>query len=239
MNKKLTFYPGSQRKIYRADLTSITLYFLLIVFLTLSIYSILFENVLLLPIPFQKYFVLKLLDIKTAFPLLVSVISLILVRYHFLIGFQPRLNYESQIKNKGENILFKNSVDIWNVTLKNVGLGAAIVEKLKFRLNINDEYNLSLHEVLKKLESDEYKINTNIFINNITNGYTITPKDNILLFEIELNNIKELSVLDMQITFKGFLGARFVKEIFFIPRNETAGFDYILRYLNRLPSILL
>src|SRR4051812_41916730 len=90
-------YPGAQKSVIDFSPIMIFLLSLSIIFLFLVFHSIIQEN----PIRFQRTEFLrdiskiKIVDTKTAFSILITLVGLILVRHHFILGFKPRLIYES------------------------------------------------------------------------------------------------------------------------------------------------
>lgn len=167
----------------------------------------------------QSYFNLKILDTKSAITIFVSTLGLTLIRNQFLLGFKPRIIYEGVKLKKGTIDFLHSTENVWSVKIKNVGLGAAVIETYKFRLNPNEGFDLTYHEVIEHLKGKNLYREKDFFLNNITQGYTISAKDNLVIFELVLFRSEVLSCLDVQMTFQGFLGARYIKEVFCIPRN--------------------
>jgi hypothetical protein len=101
----------------------------------------------------------------------------------------------------------------------NVGLGPAEIESYKFRLDPVGKYNLTFHGLIEKLAELGLKLDSDYFLNNITKGYTVAQKEPLIIFEASLYKLDTLRCFDIEIRFKGYLGNKYIKEIYCIPRK--------------------
>jgi len=190
----------------------------------LLIYSILQENIDLINKRYHTYFGMRILDTKTCASLFITLIGLLLVRHHFLIGFMPILVYETRRTKKPTfDAIFENC-EVWQVKVKNVGLGAAKILKYEFRLNQSEiedtSHDKNFDETIVALNDINIVYDKDFCLEEITSGYTLPSKDEMIIFEINTAILSKLRQLDLQITFSGLLGNRFVKDVFLIPRIE-------------------
>jgi len=214
-------YPGVQRPIWRFNSLMFFLVGLTIIFFLLTIYSSIQENLILFSADHwvRRFVSYEILDTKTSCTIFISLLGLILIRHHFILGFKPRLIYES------EKILDQTSkTESWEVKIRNVGLGAAVIADYKFRLsmdNANDakDYTLDFQQVKNILEAKNIYLDKDFSLTNITKGYTLTSKEEKVIFKIVLPKAFIIKQLDIKLIFVGFIGGKYRKEVFLIPRK--------------------
>ncbi|PPK98284.1 hypothetical protein [Parapedobacter indicus] len=220
----IRIHGGAQRKIWAVNFILLFLMALTCLMAILLIYSILQENIDLINKRYHTYFGMRILDTKTCASLFITLIGLLLVRHHFLIGFMPILVYETRRTKKPTfDAIFENC-EVWQVKVKNVGLGAAKILKYEFRLNQSEiedtSHDKNFDETIVALNDINIVYDKDFCLEEITSGYTLPSKDEMIIFEINTAILSKLRQLDLQITFSGLLGNRFVKDVFLIPRIE-------------------
>lgn len=212
--------PGPQSSKVDANLLLLLIAFLCFIFFLLTLYAVAKDNVDVI-YPDKKdpgrIFLIKytFFDAKTCCTIFITLLSLILVRSHFILGFKPRIIYESRDVNAVSTEPIPG--EIWLVQIKNVGLGAAIVESCQFRTGRNhDEFNFTHQEIVTAYTSKDIQA-SNYFLPNISVGYVFQPKDDKTLFKIKKTEAIKAGVLDMELKFKGLLGGEYTKIIFLLP----------------------
>ncbi|MCH5716699.1 hypothetical protein [Niabella hibiscisoli] len=78
---------------------------------------------------------------------------------------------------------------------------------------------LNQDAVIKELEKIELVHKEDYWFENVSNGFTLSHGENCILFEIKIEHKDKLKQLDALVSFRGFLGDRYNREIFFIPRH--------------------
>jgi hypothetical protein len=220
----MRIHGGAQRKIWVVNFILFFLVTLTVIMAGLLVYGVLQENKDLINKKYHYYFAVKILDTKTCASLFITLIGLILVRHHFLIGFMPILVYETRRTKKPSYDAIFQDCEVWQVKIRNVGLGAAKILKYEFRVGqtsiSEDDHDQDYDEVTKLLHSINIVHDRDYCMEEITSGYTLPSKDEILIFEMNTAMLSKIKQLDLQITFSGLLGGRFIKDVFLIPRND-------------------
>lgn len=217
---KIKNYPGAQKSIWRVNSIMTLLILLTLIFFCLTIHATLQNNPGLIGARdwLKEISALNLLDIKTSCSIFVSLLGLILVRHHFILGFKPRIIYETN-----KSIDETTKIEYWEVRVKNVGLGAAVIKKYVFRLNIssidNKEYDCDFQELIETLQSHNIFLEKDFMLGNLTKGYTLTSKKEKVIFKICLPKAFGIKQLDLKMIFIGFLGGKYKKEVYLIPRR--------------------
>lgn len=76
----------------------------------------------------------------------------------------------------------------------------------------------TFHEVVKDLAKAKLVLDSDYWLGNITPGFSLSPKDEFLVFEIKTEHREKLKYLDMWLYFQGQLGDKYRRKIFLIPR---------------------
>ena len=185
----------------------------------MSLHALLQENKAELLNNFPKILNIKILDFKTAITITLTIIGFILIRKNFVVGLKPRIIYETK-KRKASNIwMGKPDEDVWAVTIRNVGLGAAVIENFTFSLFKEKKYEFDYQKINEELKRLNLRLEVDYYLANITRGYTLSAKEETCIFEIPLNKSDKVKYLDIKLKFKGLLGDRYNKEIYCIPRK--------------------
>lgn len=214
---------GPQKNIFAINYILFALLFLTAIVFFLIIYAILQDNAELLLAKKNHHLVqMKLLDLKTSFTIFISLLGLILLRHHFLEGFKPRIVYETKKCKTPTFDAYDFEGEIWQVKIRNVGLGAATILDYEFRFHpskiTNKKYLTNYSEVIKEISKEGVNLESEYYLDEITAGYTLPSKEEIVLFEMETSSALKLKQLDLKIEFTGFLGGKYSKEIFLLPR---------------------
>ncbi len=219
MSSKSQIYPGPQRSAGHLSGVLVTLNCFTYLSLACLIFAILQENITNKDSRFYFSFLeYKILDIKTAATIFTTFIGLKLVRQHFLLGFAPRIIYES-VKVTSKDATGAEKAH-WVVRIRNVGLGAAVIKDYGFVFHLKGEatkeeelgYKALIAKMTTSFKGKDFEVA------NITYGYTLPAKEQIVAFEIDNSELNKIEKLDIVISFSGFLGANYFKTIYCIPR---------------------
>jgi hypothetical protein len=171
---------------------------------------------------------LTLLSFNEALTLLIALLGLSIVRRQFAMGTRPFLIYTSYNTKESLFVLHPQSTParIWKVVLKNVGPGLAIINSVRYRLTFqgeptSHEFALVGETLIKQLDTAGIHMGTHFDLILFSAGAPLGAGSEIVMFEILPEVMNRLSVLDVEITFSGTLGDRFLKEIFLIPRASV------------------
>ena len=224
MRKKIDKdYPGPQKALPSFNRLFFCLFLLTAFSFGLTIYAVLKSNSYFLTSPFQKYFSFEILDTKTASTIFVTFISLLLVRHQFVIGFKPKIIYECKKTKTSVNPELDHGGILWQVKIRNVGLGTAIFSSYVFRVGLlqvsESDYNKEFTEIIEELKTQGLYYEEDYYLSNITNGYAMPSKDERILFEVRLPNGYAIKQIDVKMVFSGYLGGKYHKEVYLIPRR--------------------
>jgi len=127
------------------------------------------------------------------------------------LNFRPYISYKSGIEEEKSEKKKK-----WLVYLLNNGNGAAIIERLEYRLVKNDSNKINdLAQINTFLEEVCRDKKFQIF--NISKGYSISSRGETKLLEIPLDSVEQIREMDLRVYFKSFLGQVYYKDIFLMP----------------------
>jgi hypothetical protein len=187
------------------------------------LYSILQANAGLCSFIPARFLALKILDTASASSLFVTLLGALLVRQQFVIGLRPRIGYKTMHTIKQFSSEAKDTCSIWQVRIRNSGQGTAIVNGCEFKLEIYPAKSSSCGLVFRELISEMGKSGLlrgqDYWLENITSGFTLSPKEDCIVFEIKTEHIQKVKRLDMLLHFQGLLGDKYYRKIFFIPRG--------------------
>ena len=196
--------------------------FLCFAFLLLTIYSIIKDNLVFFdPTSFwvrhKNLFNYTLLDSKTSCTIFITLLSLIIIRKHFVLGFKPQIVYESN--NSYFSYTEKMGGDLWVVQILNSGLGAAVVDYSVFALNTENSNTrfISYEEIIDYLSQNGLAADTDYFLPYISKGFVFPAKDERIVFKIKSNKIIPKTRICLKIYFKDFVGHRYEKHIELLP----------------------
>ncbi len=202
----------------------VLLVFLTVILFILILYSILQQNSEFFNFVPTRYLSLKILDTASAASLFVTLLGALLVRHQFVLGLLPRIGYKTMSTTKQCGPDGKNLCDIWQVRIRNSGQGTAIINHSEFELETSpaksDSSLLVLREVASELEKSGLLRGQDYWLENISNGFTLAPKEDCIVFEIKIEHITKIKRLDMLLHFQGLLGDKYYRKIFFIPRGN-------------------
>ena len=188
----------------------------------LTLYSILQTNAGVFHLEGSPYFSIKILDTASAATLFITLLGALLVRHQFAVGVLPRINYKSTRIDRPNKQNPNETYETWRVEIRNTGLGSAIINRTEYMLERmkgnTDSASHSFEGILSELANLNLVRDQDYWIENITNGFSLSPKDDCFVFEIKMEQIKKLKRLDLVLYFQGQLGDRYRREIFLIPR---------------------
>jgi hypothetical protein len=219
-------HPGKQRKIFSLNALDVFLYLFLVAFIILFFYEFSKRNfpdlLCALHIPIF-YFI----DLDKIITITVTLIGLIITRNSIAHGMRPYLVYECKITDKSDFNL-KKFKHILSIQIKNVGSGVARIRSIKYRMSFDltlelpSKYQSDFDNIIKTLEIKHLKNRKDYALLEMTNGYALPSKEEKTLFEIPLGRSLENTAFDIKIEFEGFLGDRYSKEIYCIPRRGVS-----------------
>ncbi len=188
----------------------------------LTLYSILQANVALFSVGASRLLSLKILDTSSAASLFVTLLGALLVRHQFALGVLPRINYKTARAAKQNTRIPGEQFETWRVEIRNTGLGSAIVNRAEYGLEYTGtKSNIHSHtfdSLIKELTTIDLIRDSDYWIEKISEGFSLSPKDDCFVFEIKTEHIQKLKRLYMVLYFQGQLGDRYRREIFLIPR---------------------
>ena len=201
-----------------------SLLFLTVTFFLLTVYNILQANVslFLLPEKAANFFNFKIMDTSTAASLFVTLLGALLVRHQFALGLLPRIIYRSTNAIKNNTIHPGLSFETWRVEIRNSGLGPAVINNSFYTLELFEEKEGcqmgNFHDIINELCKSGLVRDNDYWLENITAGFALCPKDDCIVFEIKLEYLEKIKRLDMLLYFQNQLGGKHSQEIYFIPR---------------------
>ena len=165
----------------------------------------------------------KILDTSSSASLFVTLLGALVVRHQFVLSLRPRLGYKSFVTTKQNISSNKEPCEVWQVSIHNAGMGAAIIKRIKYSNGVSlvesNPFPLTQNELVTELAKHDLVYERDYWLKNISDGFTLPPGENYILFEIKTEHIGKLKKLDALIFFQGFLGDSYNREIFFIPRH--------------------
>ncbi len=213
-----------QQNLWSFDLMLTCLLTLAIAFFILTLYSIFQVNAGLFNVEPAKWLSIKILDTSTSATLFVTILGALLVRHQFALGILPRINYTSAFTAKQDTRNLSVSFETWRVDIRNTGLGAAIINRTSYLIKLaganEPATSQSYNEIIKALSKSNLILGSDYWLGNITPGFSLSPKDEFLLFEIKTEHREKVKQLDMMLYFQGQLGDRYRREIFLIPHSQ-------------------
>jgi hypothetical protein len=208
--------------VWPLDSLLVFLIILSFIFFAITIYSILKENSAVLNVNESRFFALKILDTATSSTLFVTLLGALVVRHQFVLGFRPRISYKSM--NILKQVIYNKTefCEAWQVKIRNVGVGAAIINGCEFEFETSSaksaSFPLGFNNVVKELAKINLINEDDYWLENITSGFTLAPNEDYTVFEIKTEHMKNIKRLNMILHFQGFLGGKYYKEIIFMPR---------------------
>lgn len=194
---------------------------LTIVFFLFTLYSVLQSNLDLIKIEKSKWSSFKILDTSTSATLFVTLLGALLVRHQFALSILPRINYKSSINTKANKVDSNVTFETWRVEIRNTGLGSAIINRTEYSLQLLDAketFNCcSANTVIDELSKNNLIRGHDYWLENIAPGFSLSPKDECVVFEIKTEHATKLKRLDLNLYFQGQLGDKYVRETRFIP----------------------
>ena len=194
---------------------TITLFFL-------TLYSILQTNSEVLHLENSRLISIKILDPASAATLFITLLGALLIRHQFALGVLPRINYKSTKAEKLDKQNPNKTFETWRIEIRNTGLGSAIINRSEYMLehvrSKNGSVCYTFEDLLKELAKINLVRERDYWIENISNGFSLSPKDDCAVFEIKMDHINKLKRLHLVLYFQGLLGDRYSREIILIPQ---------------------
>lgn len=209
-----------QQALWSFDLMLTCLSVLTSIFFILTIYSILQTNSELFNLRETRWLYIKILDTSTSATLFVTLLGALLVRHQFALGILPRINYTSAITTKHDTRNTNVSFETWRVEIRNTGLGSAIINHSEYLIELsiaNETKSKSFADIIVELGKIDLVHGKDYWLGKMSSGFSLSPKDEFLVFEIKTEHIPKLNRLDMTLYFQGQLGDKYLREIRFIP----------------------
>lgn len=192
--------------------------------LLITIYGILQANQDSLPPEIKNLVRFKILDPSATAGLFVTAVGALLVRHQYGVSSRPRINYKSALATKTNPLNPAELFEVLRVEIRNNGLGAAIVNRIDFELELLEPkeniYVGSHNVVIKQLEKIGLIRNRDYWLENITTGFALPDKESLLMFELKSEHIQLINRLDMMLYFQGQIGDKYCREIFLLPRKS-------------------
>lgn len=218
--------PGRQRLHRRSWIGPGYVGLLVLLSVVLLVHAVVSANELGNGLPFAWFWRLSLIDVNTAFTILVALLSLIAVRQQFIYGTKPFLVYHSQFTHASRLGLPGAGAGerIWQVTLSNAGQGAAAIREVRYRIaargnTLSDSYPLPAASLTATLEGMGLRYERDYSLVSFSEGFRVIAGAEQPIFEVFEAAAAALQSIDMRIEIEGLLGDRFVKEVFLIPRG--------------------
>lgn len=193
---------------------------LTITFFVLTVYSVLQVNADVFNLETERWLTVKILDTSTSATLFVTILGALLVRHQFALSILPRINYTSTITTRQDTRNAAISHETWRVEIRNTGLGSAIINRTEYLLSLPETadniYSSNISEVIKALTKISLLHGQDYWLGNLSSGFSLSPKDEFLVFEIKTEHIRKLKRLDLTLYFQGQLGDKYLKCISFI-----------------------
>ncbi|WP_276366224.1 hypothetical protein [Chryseolinea sp. H1M3-3] len=162
-----------------------------------------------------------MLDTESSASLFVTLLGALVVRHQFVLGLRPRIGYKTMYATKELGPDSKEFCATWQVRIRNAGQGTAIINRSAFELETSPpKSNSSLHvlrEVVKELAKSGLVRHKDYWLENITDGFTLPPKEECIVFEIKSEHVSKIKRLNMLLYFQGLLGDKYYRKILFIP----------------------
>lgn len=211
-----------QQTLWSFDLMLTCLITLTITFFILTLYSILQANVDLFNFKSAKWLSIKILDTSSAATLFITLLGALLVRHQFALGILPRINYTSTLTTKQDSRVSSKAFETWRVDIRNTGLGSAIITKTEYFIKTSKKGRVaepkSFNEIVDELVKLELIRGEDYWMSSITSGFSLSSKDEFLVFEIKTVHLKKLPSIYMNLFFQGQLGDKYCREILLTPR---------------------
>ena len=172
----------------------------------------------------QTFWQLKLLDTKSSITILVSLLGLLVVTKKFVKSFSPYIVYESSFSPESKFGLVSQKVRFWSVTLRNAGLGTAVITNVSYKIAFTDGKICSANNstVIDYFKENQLTYEKDFSVMRLSRGYAIASKEHVCIFEIPTENSSRVSLFDIKYEYKGFLGDRYTKEIHCIPHGGVS-----------------
>lgn len=202
----------------------VTLLVLTTVFFLLTVYNILQLNLGWFHISESKFWSLKILDSTSAATLFVTLVGALLVRHQFAASVLPRINYVSNVTNKENSLESGQSFKTWQVEIRNTGLGPAIIDRIEYFLELANDKEKPHHykfiTLIQKLTENNLVRDRDYILFNMSSGFSISPKDEYVVFEIKTEHLDKLNCLTMMLYFQGQLGDKYYREISLVGKSN-------------------
>lgn len=223
-------HPGSQRRVNRLNPLSIPIYLLFTLVSFLVLHAFIKENVDFATFPAAFVWKLNLLKVNDALMLLVALLGLLVARQQVELSVTPRLMYSCYPTAQSQfGLQVQQGRVIWTCKVKNVGSGMAIVRRCAYRVTESvskskrkQPFNLSYLDVVKLLRKKGLEPGRDYVLMQYSIGAVIGGGEEQTLLEVNRDALDALKVVDVELVFDGFLGERFEKQIFMVPRDGIA-----------------
>ncbi len=220
--------PGPQIEVRKIKPFSSLLNSLIILFSFLVIFSLIQSNFLKENWPLLSFWKLKIIDTSNAITILVSLLGLQIAQKSFVEGLKPFICYTIKKTADSKLNLPTNAAGFLSVSLQNQGKGAAIIKDMLFRIAFKDkkvrkleDWTNNINAVRQILGDNKLQELEDYNVTFLSDGASIgSDKAEIVILEMPYSEINKFEYLDIKIIFDGFLGHRYSKTIYCLPRKR-------------------
>lgn len=207
---------------------------LTLTFFLLTIYSILQANATLLPPKATRFLTFKIMDTSSAASLFVTLLGALLVRHQFAMGLLPRINYKSTNATRKDLGSPTASFETWRVEIRNSGLGAAVINNTRYVLELPSERSDGRagdhKDMIKELAKAGLVRDSDYWLENITTGFALSPKEDCFVFEIKRNTRQKSNAWTwcyiFRINLEANIGGRYFLFLMELTNRKNRAFDF-------------
>ncbi len=218
-------FPGPQRRRRRARALPSLLYSLIVVAILLTVFAIVKANLYSEEWSYQRLWKLELLDTKSSITILVSLLGLLVVTNKFVRSFSPYIAYDSCFSAESSFGLSSAENKFWSVTVKNAGLGTAVIDRTFFEFsfggNDREQHSADYSTVIGHFGQNGLVYEEDFSLMRVSKGYAISAKETACIFEIPAEHLSRIFRLDIRYEYRSFLGERYYKDIYCVPHRKA------------------
>jgi hypothetical protein len=224
LRRRARIDPGAQAALARNGFASAYLWLLIGVCGLLAYQAFVQANYVSKTSPHPNIWRLKILDVNNAITALVALLGLVSIRQQLLIGIRPILSYTGKVLRPDEWSLISPKPEdfAWRVTLRNVGMGPAIIRSVRYSVSTSDGVTNSLEshdDLIARLDTAGLTRRLEYEVQHVSAGAAIGSTESIVLFEGLQSVSRTIRSLDVCISFSGMLGEAFEKDVYCVPRR--------------------
>lgn len=218
--------PGSQRQSSMPSSRSLAVWLFLGVLAVLVLQAIIHENFSFSTWPLSPFWKLNLLKVTDALKVSATVGAALVAWQQVRLNVTPRLMYFCRPMDESDvGLTVESGKVIWRCGVKNVGAGAAIINRcsywISFSLPENTAplpYTLSYLDAVSLLREKGLEPGRDYGLMRYTGGAVIGSQVEQTIFEAGKEALDLLRGVDVKLEYQGVLGGRYEKEVFAIPR---------------------